>query len=44
MKGVFTKCGSTGASTTYCDGNEQGNSRETTDEDDEELIPLRSVV
>ena len=30
--------------TTDCDGNEQGNSSETTDEDDEEPIPLRSEV
>ena len=43
-EGLFTKYGSTGASTTYCGGNEQGNSSETTDEDDEELSHLRSEV
>ena len=43
-EGLFTKCCSTGASTTDCDDNEQGNSSETTDEDDGELIPLRSEV
>ena len=43
-EGLFTKCGSTGASTTDCGDNEQDNSSETTDEDDEELIPLRSEV
>ena len=43
-EGLFTKYGSTGASTTDCDDNVQGNSSETTDEDDEELIPLRSEV
>ena len=43
-EGLFTKHGSTGASTTDCDDNEQGNSSETTDEDDEDLIPLRSEV
>ena len=43
-EGLFTKCGSTGASTIDCGDNEQDNSSETTDEDDEELIPLRSEV
>ena len=43
-EGLFTKCGSTGAGATDCDDNEQDNSSETTDEDDEELIPLRSEV
>ena len=43
-EGLFTKHGSTSASTTDCDGNEQGNSSDTTDEDDEEPIPLRSEV
>ena len=43
-EGLFTKYGSTGASTTYCDDNEQGKSSETTYEGDEELIPLRSEV
>ena len=43
-EGLFTKCGSTGASTTDYGDNEQDNSSETTDEDDEELIPLRSEV
>ena len=43
-EGLFTKYGNKGASTTYCDDNEQGKSSETTDEDDEELIPLRSEV
>ena len=32
---LVNKYGSTGASTTYCDDNEQGKSSETTDEDDE---------
>ena len=41
-EGLFTKYGSTGASATDCDDNEQSKSSETTDEDDEELIPLRS--
>ena len=41
-EGLFTKYGNTGASTTDCDDNEQDKSSETTDEDDEELIPLRS--
>ena len=43
-EGLFTKYGSTGASTTDCDDNEQGNSSETTDEGGEERIPLRSEV
>ena len=41
---LFTTYGNTGASITDYDDNEQGKSRETTDEDDEELIPLRSEV
>ena len=41
---MFTKYGSTGASISDCGGNEQGNSSETTNEDDEELILLRSEV
>ena len=43
-EGLFTNYGSTGASTTDCDDNEQGKSSEITDEDDEQLIPLRSEV
>ena len=43
-EGLFTKHGSTGATPTDCDDNEQGNSSETTDEDDEEPIPLSSEV
>ena len=43
-EGWFTKYDSIGANTTECDDNEQGNSSETTDEDDDELIPLRSEV
>ena len=41
---MFTKYGNTGASTTDSDDNEQAKSRDTTDEDDEELGPLRSEV
>ena len=40
-EGLFTKYGNTGASTTDCDDNDQGESSQTTDEDDEELIPIR---
>ena len=43
-EGLFTKYGNTGANTMDCDDNEQGKSSETTDEDDEERIPLRSEV
>ena len=43
-EGLFTKYGNTGASPTYSDDNEQGKSSETTDEDDEELLHLRSEV
>ena len=45
-EGLFTNMAAlgSGASATDCDDNEQGNSSETTDEDDEELIPLRSEV
>ena len=40
-EGLFTKYGSTGASTTYCDDNEQGKSSETTDENDPSKIRSR---
>ena len=43
-EGLFAKYDSTDTRTTECDDNEQGNSSEKTDEDDEELIPLRSEV
>ena len=43
-EGLFTKYCSTGAGTIDCDDNVQGKSSETTDEDDEEVIPLRSEV
>ena len=41
---VFDLYGSTGASFTDCDDSEQDKSNETSSEDDEELIPLKSEL
>ena len=41
---LFTKYSNTCASTTHCDDNEQDKSSVTTDEDDEELVHLKSEV